>query len=737
VQVDRQRLLEEIEIMLELEKRECKNYRAFLKRAWDVIEPATPLVWNWHLDALADEFQLQAERIHNREPKQYDLVINVPPRTLKSTIGPKLLIPYVWSRFPEQKFLTSSHSMDLALEHAVNSRECIQSEWYQGHWGDMFTMMGDQNVKSFYKNDRSGYRITVSVGATAIGRGGDWIFVDDPISAEGAASEKKLATCTRWWRRTMNSRLNDKNIGIKVIIMQRLHEDDLTGEVLRNSAGSHYKHFCFPAIESDNIRPVEYQSKYVTGLLFPERLDELGLKLIRQDLGSYGFAGQYQQRPSPEEGGVFKRQHWGYWYYDGEPLPTVTSTIGESVYAHKMIALPREFDETVCSWDMAMVKKSDNDPVSGTVWSRKGPDLFLLDEEHGRKTINESTVAAKTMREKWFTASGVLIEQAAGGFAAIESLKKVLPGVQGVVPTGSKEVRAVTLSRLQEAGNVWLPHPKIKPDIDVFVEEFVNFPNGAHDDRVDSSSQAANYLVNNARVLSRYQGNTVQYKVALDKIAEGSVLYGAIVNDRSLRVGVVVALYKQKTKTLYPFVAFEVQEITGRVLEQQLRQWLFPGQASVGSAYKSVVSKTNWVCLPDLFGPSMIHVMSDLYTVGISPVEVGDYTLSAGASVLNALFYADETREAMVKINSRCVDLRDQLTEWKIDKATKPPRPAEGCLLGQGMCLLAQALGGQGYFSATTKSTLSAKVRSAQIKRLEAMTEKQRDQLIVSNTKRR
>ena len=173
-----------------------------------MLEPGTPLEWNWHLDYLCDELQLQVERIKNREPREYHLLINVPPRSLKTKLITKMLNPWAWIIDPTQRFLTTSYSGTLAIDHAVDSRRVIQSDWYQGHWADRYCLTSDQNVKSNFKNDKSGYRIIGSVGGTGTGRGGNWVIADDPISAEEAESPIFRQRCIRWWTRTMASRLN-------------------------------------------------------------------------------------------------------------------------------------------------------------------------------------------------------------------------------------------------------------------------------------------------------------------------------------------------------------------------------------------------------------------------------------------------------------------------------------------------------------------------------------------------
>lgn len=223
-----------------------KHYQVFFRSAWSVIEPSTPLAWNWHIQYLCDELQQQAIRISLRQPRQYHLIINVPPRSLKSSLVSKIYQPWCWSKWPSFKFFTASYSDDLAVEAAVHSRRIIQSPWYQGYWGNVFKLSGDQNLKTFFENDKYGYRIATSIGGTGTGRGGNIIVIDDPLNAKEADSEAKRKEVLDWWTGTMQTRLNNQAVDLFIIVMQRLHENDLTGHIMTYQ-GRKFKHICIPA----------------------------------------------------------------------------------------------------------------------------------------------------------------------------------------------------------------------------------------------------------------------------------------------------------------------------------------------------------------------------------------------------------------------------------------------------------------------------------------------------------
>lgn len=214
------------------------SLKQYTEQAWHVVEPAVEFVHGWHLDAICEHLEaVQLGQIKN-------LVINVPPRHAKSLEAGVFWFSHTWTYAPWMRFLYSSYAQNLTTRDSVKSRRLIESMWYQRHWGHMFTLTSDQNQKTRFENNKTGYRLATSVKGSNTGEGGQIIVVDDPLNAKERHSTVKREEVLEWWDQVMSSRLDDQKTGHKVIIMQRLHEQDLSGHVLK---GSDYEHLKLPA----------------------------------------------------------------------------------------------------------------------------------------------------------------------------------------------------------------------------------------------------------------------------------------------------------------------------------------------------------------------------------------------------------------------------------------------------------------------------------------------------------
>ena len=707
----RELLRREIEMDLAIEKKRCLDYSYFFRPAWGVIEPVTPLKWNWHLTVICEELQKQAERIAARNPKEYDLVFNVPPRSLKSTAVSKLLIPYVWTRFPGQKFLTSSYDSNLALEHSVDSRTLIQSPWYQRHWGHSYELVWDQNVKSYYRNNFSGYRIATQVG-TGTGRGGDWVIADDPISADQAESDVYREGCIRWWTRTMSSRLNDPTVGIRIIIMHRLHEEDLTGHVMRTEAGK-YKMFCFPGEESDDISPKEYRSKYVNGYLFPSRLGPETLADLKTRLGEYGYAGQIQQRPTPPEGGMFKRQWWRFWKPRGMQLPNVTVRIGKEVHTCQCIDLPDSMEDSICSWDMALVDHKDSDYHAGGVWGKVGPDLFLLDLVRGKYNPLEATEEAKMLKMNYPRTSAVLIEATAAGATAIADLKRTISSVKPVNPTKNKRLRAIPYSKLCQNGNVYLPHPALAKWVDAFIDEHAAFDKGVNDDQVDQGSQAVDHLLGTRRVFGDYRGENASFRIEFSNILPTSRLVISEWVEKNLTTSVLFGLWNNRSSTLYVFDEYTTENPRPELVIAGAIALMKRDSAGNIAGYKDL-KRFHWFGNDIMFGLGIGDMKEAYAKYKIIPQPLTEYD-EFGAIMRGSRFI---TRKQLT-IHTRCALFRDQMNEWSVEDK----EPADGHGLCRAFCQMVLALTETGAMTVREKAMKDySKERSKYLTSLENLT---------------
>ena len=278
-----------------------------------------------------------------------------------------------------------------------------------------------------------------------------------------------------WWDQVMSTRVNDPKTAAKVIIMQRVHQADLSGHVLAQGG---YEHLCLPAEYEGSKRTTVIgwsDPRKETGeLLWPERFGPPEIQDLKLRLGSYAAAGQLQQRPSPAEGGIFKR-HWWRRYESIEDL--------------------RRMDTIIQSWDLAFKDTSNSSFVVGQVWARVGAYFLLIDQVRAKMTFPETLRAFRELNAKYPQCQVKLVEDKANGPALIQTLQREIPGIVAVEPAGSKEARAHAVSWLIEAGNVYLPQPSIAPWIDDFIEECAAFPKGAYTDQVDCCTQALSRLL--------------------------------------------------------------------------------------------------------------------------------------------------------------------------------------------------------------------------------------------------
>lgn len=431
-----------------------------------MVEPGTQFVPGKHIDLICKHLEAAARGLLRQ------LIINIPPRHMKSLLVSVLWPAWVWTYWPSSRWLSSSYAHSLAVRDTVKARRVIQSPWYQSRWGHVFQMTKDQNVKSRYENNRGGHRIATSVDSAVTGEGGEFILVDDPHNAKQVTSEVSRESVQDWWDHTMSTRQNDVNVGAKVVVMQRLHEGDLTGHLL---AKGDWEHLMLPAEfepQRKCLTTVGEDWRTVDGeLLWAAKKGQQEIDDLKRDLGSYGAAGQLQQRPSPAEGGIFKRLWWQF--YD---------------------SIPRDVDEIIHSWDMAFKATNDSAYVVGQTWARIGANYFLVWQLREKLTFTESITAVKQLAQMNPGYSAILIEDKANGPAIIDALRRTVPGILPIEPDGSKEARAHATSPTVEAGNVFLPSPALAPWIGDFVEECANFPNASYADQVDCFTQAVRWL---------------------------------------------------------------------------------------------------------------------------------------------------------------------------------------------------------------------------------------------------
>lgn len=486
----------------ELTAERCRRrLSTFVTEAWPIVEPAEPFIHGWHIDVVCEHL----EAVSRGELRR--LIINVPPRTMKSLTTCVFWPAWEWLDAASTRWLFASYAENFAHRDSLKMRRLIKSAGgseegtifqrlgYQGVLSllsdEPWELTKDQDAKSRYDTTAAGMRLATGVRGQATGEGGDRIVVDDPLSAKQARSDADREFANTWWDETMSTRFNNDR-ATAVVVMQRLHEEDLTGHLLEKGGWHHLnlpgeyepQHpFVYPdKVELPSGREIAGDRRTEEGeLLEPTRLGTGRLRELARDLGSYGYAGQIQQRPAPAEGGMFKRFWWQRW----EAHPA--------------------FERTVASWDMRFgdSQEAASSYVVGQVWGIVGADHYLLGQIRARLSFTESLKAVGAL-DTWRRCSAKLVEKKANGAAVIDTLKHHVPGLIAIEPEGGKEVRAAAVQPTVEAGNVYLPDGEYIPAppgfeqtrVEDFIGEHAAFPNGSHDDQVDALSQALTWLAN-------------------------------------------------------------------------------------------------------------------------------------------------------------------------------------------------------------------------------------------------
>jgi predicted phage terminase large subunit-like protein len=463
-----------------------RRLREFVRQAWPIVEPSTPFVSGWHIDAIVEHLEaISRGQIRN-------LLINVPPRHMKSLLVSVLWPAWEWIRWPERRWLYSSYGAQLSIRDSVKCRRLVESPWYQQRWGDRFALTSDQNTKGRFDNDRSGYRLSTSVGGAATGEGGDRIVCDDPNNVNEVESDSVRKATNDWFDIVMSTRVNDPKTAAKVVVMQRCHQQDLSGHLLEQGG---WEHLCLPAEYEGPARTTSIgwsDPRTEHGeLLWSDRFGIPEIESLKRSLGSYAAAGQLQQRPSPSGGGIFKRHWFRYFQPRGANLPPVIVQLPDGTQISIVaIEAPHRVDEQIQSWDCAFKDLQTSDYVVGQAWARLGAAYLLADQIRARMDCPTTVKAVRALSEKWPGSLAKLIEDKANGSAVIQMLGREIPGLLPVNPEGGKIARAAAVSPLIEAGNIYLPHPLWAPWVNDFIEECAAFPNGAHDDQVDAMTQA-------------------------------------------------------------------------------------------------------------------------------------------------------------------------------------------------------------------------------------------------------
>lgn len=484
------KLLEEQAYRHDLQK--CHSLVEFIKQAWHVLEPSHPYVHGWHMDALADHLEAITDGHITR------LLINIPPGTMKSLCTSVFWPAWEWGPkgLHTNRFIGASHEEGLATRDNMKMRRLIQSEWYRKRWPTAAELTGDQNQKTYFENTGGGWRQSCPV-TSMTGRRGDRVIWDDPHSVEDAHSPQKLETANRVFRETLPTRVNSPEKSAIVVIMQRLNDKDVSGEILASGLG--YEHLCIPMEWEGPRAPTKIgwvdPRRQVDELLFPQRFPREVVERDKKIMGSYAVAGQFQQRPAPVGGGILKGNRFRLWPAKRE-IPDLFFVLQ--------------------SYDTAYTEKTSGDPTACTVWG-----VFELD---GRRNVLlldawDDHLAYPDLKTKvmddWGAqyggvknnplkpsrrADAMLVEEKGSGQSLIQDLRRANVPVTTYNPgRADKVTRAHMVTPLLEMDCFWVLESKRDPGKPIswarkFLGQLDVFPAGEHDDYVDTLTQAGIYL---------------------------------------------------------------------------------------------------------------------------------------------------------------------------------------------------------------------------------------------------
>lgn len=442
--------------------------------SWPVLEPRRTFVPGWHIDVMCDHLEAVSRgEIQN-------LLINVPPGFMKSLLVSVLWPAWEWGPCgrPDLRYITSSYNEALSIRDNRRTRNLIQSPWYQSLWGRTFRLVGDQNEKRRFDTNHKGYKIATSVGGLGTGERADRFEIDDPHNIKDSESDAKRESVLLWLNETVPTRLNDPETSATIMIMQRVHARDCSGEVLSRELG--YTHLCIPMEYDSEHSP---RTRYFTDprhkegeLAWPARFPRHVVDALKKKLGVYAVAAQFQQQPAPRGGGLFHRE----WFEVVE-------------------AAPAHMDKRVRGWDLAA---SETDEAKFTAGVRIGVVRGIYYVEHvtrlrGSPEKVERALATTASQDGRSTIVDLPQDPGQAGKSQIRYLRSQLAGytVHSSPESGDKRQRAEGFASQAEAGNVKLVRG---PWNDTYLEELCTFPRGEFSDQVDASSRAFARLISSA-----------------------------------------------------------------------------------------------------------------------------------------------------------------------------------------------------------------------------------------------
>ncbi len=509
----------------------CRRSLAeFVRLSWPIVEPGVKLKWNWHVDALCEHLEAVTEG------RILKLVINMPPGLMKSTLVGVMWKAWEWIDRPHLRYLTGSYDEKLAMRDATKTRDIVSSSWYRDLFQPKWKLRRDSNAKSYYVNTRQGFRLAFPIGGKVTGWRGDGVLLDDPLNARDQYNAAVKAATLWKYDKVLSTRINDPSQARFIIVMQRLADDDLSGELLRRTVecvdengdplldedgnprvdadGAPlqvplYDHLCLPSeFEPGRYRPTSIgwrDPRTEPGeLLFPAFHTPKGIAELKQSLGSEGFAGQHQQRPVALDGGRFKRPwftrrvwRWEPWVEGAVRVFRHGPDLADRDAVGELILL------TNCSIfgtvDVAVGEKKTNDYTCYGIWAVTHlGEVLLLQELWKRMSEPESITEAQGFKLAWPRLTHFVVEKNGVGFPLVQQMLTKGLAVLPIDVHADKLVKSTAAVVMAEAGRIFIPDPEQYEWVGPWLAEVTLFPGAGHDDRVTCLSLAAEQVFTGA-----------------------------------------------------------------------------------------------------------------------------------------------------------------------------------------------------------------------------------------------
>lgn len=457
--------------------------RYFLQNVFKTLNPTTEFLWNWHLDYLCDTL----EGVYNGDIKR--IIINIPPRYLKSVICSVAFPAWVLGKDPTKRIIVVSYSRQLAIKHSVDTRIVMQSSWYKEYFPNTI-ICDDQNEKNKFTTTMNGFRFATSTGGTLTGEGGDILILDDPHNPVNIFNKRNRTKVANWFSSVFSSRLNNKKKGAIIIVMQRLHEEDLCGYLLekiykknigknitKSPSRNQWLHINLQAIaEYDFIYKIQdkvYKDRHEGDILHPKMESRKELKRIKTELGEYNFSAQYQQSPISLEGNMIKQKWIKYFDLNELNLKIKQNNIPHYISIDCASGIGTENDFTALS--VFIVYNNKFHLCLMCRFKQPYPEL--------KQSINEII--------NQYNPLAVLIEDKSNGSSLIQDLQINMNNIIPIKPLKSKEYRVNQILTMFEAGNILFA--KNQDWLEELETEILSFPNCKHDDQLDTISQFINW----------------------------------------------------------------------------------------------------------------------------------------------------------------------------------------------------------------------------------------------------